>query len=557
MANFVAEALYSNVMRRLETTDPAHADVFNALLQQLLNNDEFLMQNSGGISKIKPTGDAAKDTAAYQAALDSASSAGTFLNVGAGVWNLTNELFVKRNTYILCDPGAVMVRKHKGYMIINGDRAIAAPGAYSGHGNITIKGGLWDANGATQSGLASIFHFGHGEKLKVLEATLKDVVSSHHIEFNACKDVTVRDCFFLGWFGSGNVEAIQLDVAYPTLADGQHVTLLPGDGSPCKNVLIEHNYFGGSGTPGSSELSRAVGGHNAIIGKKHYNIRILNNTIEKTTSYAIRPYNWANLEISGNTLIECAAGIAVIPPLTSDPKDTITVDGTQTNASEHNEDITVTKNKIIGGCSLSYPIIINGEATGRMKVVTIDDNEISQIKTQNTLWSGIYLDYVDDATVNGNKVLAPGGSGIVVSGASDGVTIGDNIIKDPRVHGISVDGGSKNITMGDNVIKRCGRTGILLDAVVGATIGTNLIAGVNGNPESGDDETACTYIKAINNSRKLSISGNTGYNVSGFNAAMGLYITNTCSDVSRGANNFAGLTNAVNASNTSNGSDLG
>lgn len=557
MVNFTVESVFNNVMRKLQTDDPGHADVFNVLLQQLLNNDEFLMNNSGGISKIKPTGDAAKDTAVYQAALNSASSAGTFLNVGAGTWNLTNELFVKKNTYILCDPGAVMVRKHSGYMIINGDRAIAAPGAYSGHGNITIEGGTWDANGASQSGLASIFHFGHGEDIKVLKAILKDVVSSHHIEFNACKDIVVRDCKFLGWFGSGNVEAIQLDVAYPTLNNEQKVTLLPGDGSPCKNVLIEHNYFGGSGTPGSSQLSRAIGGHNAIIGKKHYNIRILNNTIEKTTSYAIRPYNWSNLEISGNTLIECAAGIAVIPPLTSDPKDTITVDGTQTNASESNEDITIERNKIIGGCSLSYPIIVNGEPTGRMKVVTINNNQISQIKTVNTLWSGIYFDYVDDGTADGNKVLAPGGSGIVVSGASDGISMAGNVIKDPRVHGISVDGGSKNITIGTNTIKRCGRTGILLDAVVGASIGVNTIAGVNGNPESGDDETACTYIKAINESRKLSVSGNTGYNVSGFNAAMGLYITNTCSDVSRGANNFAGLTNAVNATNTSNGSDLG
>lgn len=557
MVNFVTEAIYNNAMRKLETGDPGHADVFNVLLQQLINNDEFLKQNSGGISKITPTGDAAKDTAAYQAALNSASSAGTFLYVGAGTWNLVNELFVKNNTYIMCDPGAVMVRNHTGYMVINGDRAIAATGSYSGHGNITIKGGVWDANGAVQPGLASIFHFGHGQDIKVLDATLKDVVSSHHIEFNACKDIIVRDSKFLGWFGTGNVEAIQLDVAYPTLADGQHVTLLPGDSAACKNVLIEWNYFGSSDTAGSSILSRAVGGHNAIIGNKHYNIKILNNTIEKTSSYAIRPYNWANVDIIGNTLIDCAAGITVVPPMTSDPKDTITSDGTQTNASEYNENFTIENNRIIGGCSLSYPIILNGEPTGRIKGVTISNNQISQISSVNLLWSGIYLDCVDDATVDGNKVISPGGTGIVISGASEDVSLANNIIQDPKMHGISVDGGSKNITIGTNVIKRCGRTGILLDGATGVSIGVNTIAGVNGNPDAGDDETACTYIKAINGSKKLSISGNTGYNISGYNAAMGLYITNTCSDVSRGANNFAGLTNQVNATNVSNGSDLG
>jgi hypothetical protein len=58
MVNFVAEAIYNNAMRKLQTDDPGHADVFNALLQQLINNDEFLMHNSGGISKLTPTGDA-------------------------------------------------------------------------------------------------------------------------------------------------------------------------------------------------------------------------------------------------------------------------------------------------------------------------------------------------------------------------------------------------------------------------------------------------------------------------------------------------------------------
>jgi hypothetical protein len=120
-----------------------------------------------------------------------------------------------------------------------------------------------------------------------------------------------------------------------------------------------------------------------------------------------------------------------------------------------------------------------------------------------------------------------------------------------------VEGGSKNVAMGSNVLKRIGRTGILLDGAVGVSIGVNTIAGVNGNPDAGDDDTACTYIKAINESRRLSISGNTGYNVSGYNAAMGLYITSTCSEVSRGANNFYGLNNVNNATNTSNGSDLG
>lgn len=44
MKNFVVKdpPEYSDTLRMLETTDPDHADVFNALFEQLINNDAFL-----------------------------------------------------------------------------------------------------------------------------------------------------------------------------------------------------------------------------------------------------------------------------------------------------------------------------------------------------------------------------------------------------------------------------------------------------------------------------------------------------------------------------------
>ena len=35
------EPSFSTLMRKLEVTDPAHADLFNAMFQQLLENDEY------------------------------------------------------------------------------------------------------------------------------------------------------------------------------------------------------------------------------------------------------------------------------------------------------------------------------------------------------------------------------------------------------------------------------------------------------------------------------------------------------------------------------------
>lgn len=43
MANFdVSNPVYSNELRMLEKSDPAHANMFNPLFQQLLENDESI-----------------------------------------------------------------------------------------------------------------------------------------------------------------------------------------------------------------------------------------------------------------------------------------------------------------------------------------------------------------------------------------------------------------------------------------------------------------------------------------------------------------------------------
>ena len=42
MANFETEAKFTEQMRKFETSDPAHADLFNSIIGALLNNDVFL-----------------------------------------------------------------------------------------------------------------------------------------------------------------------------------------------------------------------------------------------------------------------------------------------------------------------------------------------------------------------------------------------------------------------------------------------------------------------------------------------------------------------------------
>lgn len=547
MTNFAVEALYNSVMRKLEPTDPAHADVFNALLQQLINNDEFLKQNGGGITKLTPTGDDLKDTTAFQKALDSQSTAGTFVYVAAGDYGLTKELFIKNNTYVFCEPGAVMVRKHTGYMIINGDRAIPAPGPYSGHGNITIKGGVWDANGTVQPGVASVFHFGHAENLTIERVALKDVVGSHHIEFNACKDALVKESRMIGYIGlTGTVESIQLDIAYPTIGGNQVVTLLPADSTPCKNITIDNCYFGDSGTVGSNSLRGGVGGHNAVIGRTFKNIKVKNCIFENIQTYSVRTYNWEIVRVQDNDFINCAAGIIARTVDITDPKDTISVDGGQTGAAEDNSQFIITGNNFYGGGAYYYPIICLGDPTGKIKGVSIANNEVLQSVSLNAPWTGIYLKSVDEAKVSTNTIKGGGGFGIFLTGGCDGIAIGTNVIEEVGIHAIGIED-SKNVSVNGSVIKKIGRSGINISASENITVGTNIITGVNGNPQTGDVDSTVNYIKVSGGSKRVSLVGNVGTKLTGYNVTMGLYVTETCTDVAETGNVFSGTTKLNNA----------
>ena len=46
------EPEYNRNIRRFETTDPAHADLFNAVAQTLINNDEFLKRTVNSRKKL-------------------------------------------------------------------------------------------------------------------------------------------------------------------------------------------------------------------------------------------------------------------------------------------------------------------------------------------------------------------------------------------------------------------------------------------------------------------------------------------------------------------------
>jgi hypothetical protein len=484
------------------------------------------------------------DSLAFQTAMNIAKTAGVGvrIKIPTGTYRMTSELKVYPNTKFICGPNVKIVRDHPLYLMVNGFRTTEATpttaGGYNGVGNVHIDGGIWDGNGVVQTAKASIFHFGHGDGFTIENATFKDASNSHHIEFNACQNVRVKDCKYLGWVGTIDDynEAIQLDLAKPG-----NTTIGLEDNTVCKNVWIEDSYFGKSTTVGANKLGRAVGSHSATINRWHENINVLNNVIEDTLTWGVRAYSWKNFRIDGNKLNNCAQGINVRTNITSDSKDTINDVGTQTSASQICEDFSVSGNQFSGGGTVGRFIEIYGEATGKP---TNGEVNFNIIKGKGTaVFHGIYLVYADDITIYGNQIKGLAG-GTTINGIdianSVNCDISVNKITDVAGDGIHSTPNCHDLTVNHNTVKRVGKNSIYIaDTTNGVVIHGNILTGCNGSVGG----ATVNFIRITGTVKRISIVGNVCSNVAGTHVAtVAMEITSTCTEVTRGLNVFKGFT---------------
>jgi hypothetical protein len=129
----------------------------------------------------------------------------------------------------------------------------------------------------------------------------RNMYGGHFIELDASQNVLIEDCSFEDHKASesGIKEAINIDT--PDIKTGGfHATWTSYDCTPDLDVIIQRNSF--------RNLERAVGTHKYSEGRYHENIKVLNNTIENTTSDAIRIINWKNPVITGNSITNVNMG---------------------------------------------------------------------------------------------------------------------------------------------------------------------------------------------------------------------------------------------------------
>ncbi|WP_215456686.1 right-handed parallel beta-helix repeat-containing protein [Streptomyces sp. ATCC 21386] len=464
-------------------------------------------------------------------ALTAANAAGGgWVIIPSGVYMIGEILRIRRNTRLTLMPGAELRRNYAGTMLLNGD-SDQDHGGYTGHGNILIEGGLWNMRGTTSglTGSAMCISIGHAQGVTIRDLEVRDVSGYHAIELNSTKHALVDNCRFVGYVDPGGrdfSEAVQTDLAK---SSGVFGGFGPYDNTVCEDIEVRGCYFGASGTGGTTAWPRGVGSHSATVGTAHRRTRIIGNTFEGLLQYPVVAYAWDDTVIQGNTMKGCGAGIRARSIISADAADSTNLAGVVTNASQVMRNLAIVGNTLRDTGSVDDAILLYGEETGRIHDVTINGNVVDTVGGGE---NGIRLFHVEQYAVSGNTVREPGGTGISQEQVFGG-TVSGNRIYQPGGSGVSCDTG-QGVTIASNTMRNAGTNGIHLLGGSDVQVLDNFIKGSSRS-------AAGNYGMRVSSSLDgLLVAGNRVRKYgSGNEAAWGLSITSTCTNVRRYGNDLA------------------
>lgn len=426
------------------------------------------------------------DGPAFQAALDAAVSAGGgTVFCPAGTYAIaSNVKILGSNITIKSDPKATFLRTSNSIAFLQNGKTDGtdANGGYTGNGNLVVDGGTWNMNATVYTTNQGCFGFGHADGITVRNVIIKDVPMLHAIEFNACKNVLVENCRFLGyrWDGTGGFafeEAIQID-----LAKSGAFNIAPYDLTGCQDVRIVNNYFGASGTAGTQAWPCAFGSHLSVIGRPHKRILFQGNTVEGATFMGVRGYNWDNVQINANKFITCESAVKLCNVNTTETANSVDDNGNVTTAAQHLYNFQVTNNlmKNLGGTTVDgtnagHGVYIIGYGTDRrLKGVTVSGNQLDTQTVKVTNTAGMYVGGIDNLNFTGNALISTSGRGVTVNSVNQGSITG-NVLNDvPSGDGFKVDS-SSDLTVSGNILRDIWNWGMNFTSCVNLTITGNTV----------------------------------------------------------------------------------
>ncbi len=346
---------------------------------------------------------------AIQTALNDAAKKGkagkpALVKIPKGTYYISKTLSMGSNTVLELNKDTV-IKKKKGsdvfYMLRS---AQGTKGKYNDVKNITVKGGTWDAEFKKVNDVSggSLFFFAHVSGLNIENVTIRNNFGTHLIEMGGVKDVSIKGCKLYGFKAASKdteKEAIQIDTCHDE-------TILPSGGpfddTPCTNVVIENNEI--------HSYPRAIGSHIAVQDLYHKDIIIKNNSIHDISAAAVYAYNYVNLTVEDNRFENVGSGVILKSYSKTAPDSmykrlkkvkAMTLSNDTFNLTVKNNEISTVKNKenevesVDGGAK---GIFIYGSDEYPIGSCVFDGNTVVSDS------SGIYLRYVKNTEIKGNKV---------------------------------------------------------------------------------------------------------------------------------------------------------
>ncbi|WP_340968086.1 right-handed parallel beta-helix repeat-containing protein [Bacillus sp. PPSBB_11] len=466
---------------------------------------------------------------AMQAALDLSKSTPITLVVPPGNYTQTRTLRIFRNTRLIVQAGAVIKRNFVGSMLVNGLETDNFSG-YNGHGNIVIEGGgTFDSNGAVIKQQCSVFGFAHADGIIIRDITVLDVVGGHAFDCAGNQNVLIENVKFKGyadyvgdrWFSA----AIQLDLMRSSANFGAFGSY---DQTVTRNIVIRGNYFGRSSKLGG--WARAVDSHTSTDGVWYSVIRILDNVIEDTTEYAISGNKWHDTRISGNRLNNCASGIRILLPRVTSQY-TQDANGNPTGRVNKTKHHIITENTITN-ITKNHAI----QVYGRKGYQTIDDVVISGNVIDGVVERhGIHISDVYNYTIGNNIVDNVGHHGILITRSTYGSATA-NTLRGVKGNGIRIEEGlCNNVTVANNILKDVGFSGISVSGESRRVrVFFNTLVDVGTRATESDGYDGIIFLSGV--ARSMCAFND----ITGLGMRHGIYLTNTCSQISSYGNYVKG-----------------
>lgn len=242
---------------------------------------------------LKPNGEISTPIQNFINSVKSGDDNGV-IYIPEGTYTWDNEVIDVNNVHIIAHPKAYFKRTNvnaSGFFL-NGIHGASYVGRTAGS-NITVDGGVWDANTTVIGGNCCAFNLGIGTNIVVKNAKFINFKGNHTFDISGCDGVTIDNCYFGGREAveGENIEVIQIapqtEGGFPQFGHNSEAL-----GLNCINVTVKNCTF--------DKCSVAIGNHSGVYPGYEKYINIKGNVFNECTTVAIRADHWEKINIFDN-----------------------------------------------------------------------------------------------------------------------------------------------------------------------------------------------------------------------------------------------------------------